>query len=286
MKHACIARSQAEYPVILMCRVLGVARSGFYAAQARAASARAQADRRLRLEIQTIHATSRRTYGSPRVHAELRAQGVRCGRKRVARLMRAAGLAARRRRCYRVTTQSRHPHPVAPNVLARRFAVAGPNRVWVGDITYLPTREGWLYLAVLLDLGSRRVVGWAMRATLDRGLPLEALEMALAGRQPARGLLHHSDRGSQYACGEYRALLAAHGVTVSMSRTGNCWDNAVAESFFGTLKTELVEGADWMTRAAARAAVFEYLEVWYNRQRRHSALGYLSPVEYEARRAT
>lgn len=286
MKHACIARYEAQYPVALMCRVLGVARSGFYAAQTRAASARAQADGRLRVTIRTIHATSRRTYGSPRVHAELRAQGVRCGRKRVARLMRGEGLVGRRRRRYRVTTQSRHAHPVAPNVLARRFAVTAPNQVWVGDITYLPTREGWLYLAILVDLGSRRVVGWAMRATLDRSLALEALEMALVGRQPGPGVVHHTDRGSQYACGEYRARLAAHGLTASMSRTGDGWDNAVAESFFATLKTELVHEADWSTRAAARAAVFEYLEVWYNRQRRHSALGYLSPVEYEARRIT
>jgi transposase InsO family protein len=198
--------------------------------------------------------------------------------------MQTAGLVARRRRRYRVTTQSAHPHLVAANTLARQFAVAtvgAPNRVWVGDITYLPTREGWLYLAVVLDLVSRRVIGWAMQHTLERSLTLAALHMALARRHPAPGVLHHSDRGSQYACGDYRRMLTAAGLTCSMSRKGDCWDNAVAESFFATLKTELVAGAAWATREDARAAVFEYIEVWYNRHRRHSVLGYVSPVQYE-----
>lgn len=276
-----IRAHRGHFPLGLMCRMLEVSRAGVYAAARRGPSRRAQANAGVRAEIRTIHATSRQTYGSPRVHAELRAQGRRCGRHRVARLMRAEGLQARRRRRFRLTTQSRHGHPIAANVLARRFAVGAPNQVWAGDLTYLPTREGWLYLAVLLDLGSRRVIGWAVRPTLERGLTLAALEMALAQRRPAPGALHHSDRGSQYACTEYRARLATHRIAPSMSRTGDCWDNAVVESFLGTLKTELVEGADWATRAEAEAAVGEYLEEWYNRQRRHSALGYVSPVVYE-----
>lgn len=210
-----------------MGRGLGVSRSGFYAARRRAPSPRAQADAHLRAEVRTVHLLSRRTYGSPRVHAELRARGRRCSRKRVARRMRAEGLAVRRRRRYRVTTQSRHGHPVAPNLLARRFAVGPVNRSWAGDITYLPTREGWLYLAVRLDLGSRRVIGWAVQATLDRQLTLAALQRALATRRLAPGGLPHSDRGSQYACGEYQARLAAHGVLVSMRRAGDGFDNAV-----------------------------------------------------------
>jgi len=276
-----IRAHRGQFPVGLMCRMLGVSRAGLYAAGRRGPSARAQANVALQSEIRTIYATSRQTYGSPRVHAELRARGRRCGRHRVARLMRADGLAPRRRRRYRVTTQSRHRHPAAPNVLARRFAVGVPNQVWAGDITYLPTREGWLYLAVLLDLGSRRVIGWAVAATLEHGLTLAAVQMALGTRRPRPGLVHHSDRGSQYACSEYRAVLLAHGLIPSMSRTGDCWDNAAVESFLGTLKRELVEGADWATRAEAEAAVGEYLEGWYNRQRRHSALGYVSPVVYE-----
>jgi len=198
--------------------------------------------------------------------------------------MRVEGVRATQRRRFRVTTDSRHAHPVAPNVLGRRFAVeqvAVPDRVWAGDITYIATREGWLYVAVVLDLGSRRVIGWAMRHTLERGLTLDALTMALGQRQPGAGVLHHSDRGSQYACGEYQALLTQHSMTCSMSRKGDCWDNAVVESFFATLKAELVDAADWATREAARAALFAYIEVWYNRQRRHSSLGYLSPLQYE-----
>ncbi len=267
-----------------MCRVLEVSKAGYYAWRDRPASARAVANQRLAVEIKAVHEKSRRTYGSPRVYAELTAQGIRCSKQRVARLMRAAGVRAKRRQRFRVTTDSRHRHPVAPNVLDRRFAVetvAGPDRVWVGDITYVPTRESWLYLAVILDLASRRVIGWAMRHTLERSLTLDALQMALDQRQPHPGVLHHSDRGSQYACGEYRALLARHGMTCSMSQRGDCWDNAVAESFFATLERELIDDADWHTREAARAAIFEYLEVWYNRQRRHSSLGYLSPAEYE-----
>lgn len=285
MRHACIRRHEGAYTVALMCRVLRVSRAGYYAWRRRAMPARVVADAVLTTAIETVHTESRCTYGSPRVHAELRAQGTRVGRKRVARLMRHAGLVARRRRRFVVTTDATHAHPIAANRLAREFAVGtigGSDRVWVSDITYLPTGEGWLYLAVVLDLGSRRVVGWAMRHTLEQELTREALAMALAHRRPGRGVLHHSDRGSQYAAGAYRMQLAAAGMVCSMSRAGDCYDNAVAESFFATVKTELVAGAHWPTREAARAAVFEYIEVWYNRQRRHSSLGYVSPAVYEA----
>ncbi len=268
----------------LMCRVLAVSPAGFYAAQCRRLSARGQRDQALRLKVRAVHARSRRRYGAPRVHAELRARGERVAKKRVARLMREDGLVGRQPRRWVRTTDSAHAQPVAPNVLDRRFGVAqvpGPDRVWVSDLTYIPTREGWLFLAVVLELASRRVVGWAMRETLDAELALAALRMALAERRPGPGLLHHSDRGSQYACGEYRAVLAARGLVASMSTRGDCWANAVAESFFATLETELILGADWPTRAAARQAIFAYIETWYNRERRHSSLGYRSPVEYE-----
>lgn len=267
-----------------MCRVLAVSPSGFYAAHRRPLSARAQRDQALRLQVRAAHTKSRRTYGAPRVHAELRAQGLPVAKKRVARLMREDGLAGRRPRRWVRTTDSAHGHPLAPNVLNRQFGVdqvAGPDRVWVSDLTYVPTREGWVYLAIVLELASRRVVGWAMRETLDAELALAALRMALADRRPAPGLLHHSDRGSQYACGEYRALLAAYGLAASMSNKGDCWDNAVAESFFATLETELILEAGWPTRDAARQAIFAYIETWYNRERRHSSLGYRSPVQYE-----
>jgi len=269
--------------VRLMCRVLAVSPAGFYAAQRRSSSARVQRDQVLRLQVRAAHTKSRRTYGAPRIHAELRAQGP-VAKKRVARLMREDGLVGRRPRRWVRTTDSRHAQPVAPNVLDRRFGVdqvPGPDRVWVSDLTYVPTREGWLYLAIVLELASRRVVGWAMRETLDADLALAALRMALADRRPAPGLLHHSDRGSQYACGAYRALLAAHAIAASMSKKGDCWDNAVAESFFATLETEVIMEAAWPTRAAARQAIFAYIETWYNRERRHSSLGYRSPVEYE-----
>jgi putative transposase len=276
----------AEYAVTTLCRALGVSKAGYYAWRERPPSARARADGELAAAIRAVHRESGRTYGSPRVHRELRERGRRHGVKRVARVMREQGIRATAPRRFRVTTQSDPAHPVAPNVLGRRFAVSEhrvPDRVWVGDITYLSTREGWLYLAVVLDLASRKVVGWAMRHTLERGLTLDALDMAIRRRRPGPGVLHHADRGSQYACGDYRAMLAAHGMTRSMSRTGDCWDNAVAESFFATLKRELADGADWRTREEARTAVFAYIETWYNRRRRHSALGYLSPEQFEQR---
>jgi putative transposase len=285
MRFAFVAAEKACFPVRALCRVLGVSRAGFYAWQARAPSAHAQADDRLGLEIAVIHAESRQRYGSPRVHAELLDRGHRTSRKRVARLMRQHRLAARRRRRFRVTTDSRHPFPVAPNVLARRFEQPVPDVAWVTDITYIPTGEGGLYLAVILDLCSRFVVGWAMSDRITRELALDALDMALVRRRPFQGLLHHSDRGSQYASGDYQDVLAAAGIVCSMSRRGNCWDNAVAESFFATVKVELVHDAAWETRAAARSALFEYIEIFYNGQRRHSSLGYLSPRAFERQRA-
>jgi len=281
VRFAFIAAEKAAFPVTVLCRILAVSRAGFYAAQARPVPGRARGDAQLAVEIAAIHGESRQRYGSPRVHAELRARGRGVSRKRVARLMRQRGLAARRRRRYRVTTDSRHPFPVAANVLARQFTAPAPDAVWVTDITYIPTGEGWLYLAVILDLYSRGIVGWAMSERITRQLTLDALGMALARRRPPPGLLHHSDRGSQYASGDYQTALGRQGIVGSMSRRGDCWDNAVAESFFATLKVELVHDALWPTRAAARGAVFEYIEVFYNQQRRHSSLGFLSPLAFE-----
>jgi putative transposase len=286
VRYGCIEQHRSEFPVVLMCRVLGVTRSGFYAWLKRAPSDRACEDQRLRIEVRVIHREARGCYGSPRVHAELQARGERVSRKRVARLMRQQDLRGKKRRRYRVTTNSEHTYPVAPNVLDRKFGieeVGGPDQVWVSDITYVPTREGWLYLAIVLDLASRLVVGWSMGTTLESQLAIDALDSALKRRRPPPGLLHHSDRGVQYASNEYRELLEGQQAVVSMSRKGNCWDNAVAESFFGTLEIELIEGADWHTRAEARTAIFEFVEVWYNRHRRHSSLEYLTPAEFDER---
>ena len=285
MKYACVTLYRGEFPVRLMCRVLDVAPSGYYAWRRRPTCAHAIADERLLLHVRAAHADSDASYGAPRVHRDLRAAGVRVGKKRVARLMRTSGLVGTpaHPRAPR-TTDSAHAFPVAPNVLARRFdvnGVAAVNRVWVSDLTYVPTREGWAYLAVVLDLASRRVVGWAVGASLAAELALDALQMALEERQPAPGLVHHSDRGVQYACAAYRELLAAHGVEVSMSRRGNCWDNAVAESFFATLERELIDRRDWATRAEAARALFDYIAAWYNTRRLHSTLDYRSPAAYE-----
>lgn len=281
MKFAFIRAEKAHFPVRVLCRALAVSRSGFYAQDTRPAARRQLTDQRLAVEIAAIHAQSRRCYGSPRVQAELRARGRCTSRKRVARLMRRAGLVGRRRRAFRVTTQSAHALPLAPNRLGRQFTTPAPDRVWVSDITYLPTADGWLYLAVVLDLFSRRVVGWATSARLSGGFALDALTMGLARRRPAPGVLHHSDRGAQYAGEAYRAVLTAHRMERSMSRPGACWDNAVAESFFATLKVELVRDAAWATRADARRALFTYIEGFYNGERRHSTLGHLSPVAFE-----
>lgn len=284
MKYACIAAHRSEFPVKMMCRVLSVSRSGYYAAQGREPSERSRSDQRLRLEIRLIHQDSKRRYGSPRVHDELQARAIRCGENRVARLMRLEGLRAKRRRSFRVTTNSNHAHLPADNLLNRQFAVeqqADLDRVWVADITYVPTREGWLYLAVIIDLASRAVIGWSLKRILDRSLTIDALMMALSCRQPSPGLLLHSDRGTQYACHEYRGLLAQNAIVQSMSRRGDCWDNAVAESFFATLEWELIEDADWHSRKDAAQAISEYIEIWYNRMRRHSSLGGKTPAEFE-----
>lgn len=282
-----MARHIGEFTVRLMCRVLSVTPSGFYAWRKRPLCLRAIADERLMLNVRISHNRSGKTYGAPRVHQDLLAEGIQIGKKRVARLMKTDGLVARRRKRGARTTDSKHSHAIAPNLLNRQFDVNGVqgvrelNRVWVSDITYIPTREGWLYLATVLDLGSRRCIGWAMRETLEADLALSALRMALGARRPPAGLVHHSDRGVQYACDDYRTLLAAHGIVASMSRKGDCWDNAVAESFFATLELELIINSDWHTRDEARRAIFRYIETWYNRERRHSTLGYLSPVAYE-----
>ena len=285
MRYAAILAHKNEFETSLMCRVLEVSRSGFYAWLRREPSERAREDKRLLTHIRGIHNGSNKTYGSPRVHEELRAREITCSKSRVERLMREDGLVARPKRRFRATTDSKHSYPVAPNLLERRFGVdevEGTDRVWVGDITYVPTREGWLYLAVLIDLASRMVVGWAMRTTLHADITLDALRMALWRRRPLAGLIHHSDRGVQYACGEYQRALAAQQIRCSMSRKGDCWDNAVAESFFATLEWELIERSDWHTRREAERDIFNYIEVWYNRERRHSTLGYLSPADYEA----
>jgi transposase InsO family protein len=270
-----------------MCEVLNVSRSGYYARRSGrpGGAARRARESTLRAEIRAAHGDSRGTYGSPRVYRELAARGVAVCENTVAKYMRRERLcAAPRRRFVPRTTDSGHAHPVAPNVLGRDFAADGPDRKWAADLTYLWTDEGWLYLSVVLDLFSRRVVGWSMSDDLKAGGVIDALGMALARRKPAAGsgLLHHSDRGTQYACAAYRERLAGHGITCSMSRPGNCYDNAAVESFFGTLKTELAHRRRYRTRAEARADVFEWIECWYNRRRRHSSLGYLSPEAFEA----
>jgi len=269
-----------------MCKVLDVSPAGFYASQKRAPCQRAIADEMLVLHIRAKHSDSGKTYGAPRIHEDLRDEGIRVGKKRVARLMVREGLQGRvpkRRRP--PTTDSDHALPVAPNLLNRQFDVNGValNQVWVGDITYVPTREGWLYLATVLDLASRRCVGWAMHDTLDANpLVVSALDMAVAQRRPEPHLVFHSDRGKQYCSAAFRERLTRYAMIPSMSRKGDCWDNAVAESFFATLETELIDRHRWATRAEARRAIFHFIEGWYNRKRRHSTLGFRSPVAYEA----
>jgi putative transposase len=281
VKFAFIDAHRGCFPVEVLCLVLGVSRSGYYAWRIRPVSARAQQDVQLAVEIAATHRRSRRTYGSPRVHAELRTRGVRVGRKRVERLMREGGIAARRKRRFRRTTDSNHSHPIAPNVLDRQFEVERPNTAWVTDVTYIWTAEGWLYLAAILDLCSRRVVGWAASETNDRQLALAALNRALEIRTTPAGMIHHSDRGSPYASEDYQTKLAACGFVASMSRRGDCWDNAVAESFFATLKGELVDYERYVTRDAAIMSIGEYIDGFYNTQRRHSSIDYMSPMEFE-----
>lgn len=279
MRYACIRQHEGAFTVVLMGRVLEVSRAGYYAWRRRPPSARAQTDTQLRVAIRAIHAASQRRYGRPRIHRELRAQQVRCSQKRVARLMRLDGLRGKRARRYRVTTQS-DGTPPAPDHLGRRFRVDRLNRVWVSDVTACETAQGWLYLAVVLDLASRRVIGWAAGPTVGQELTLAALRQALTHRRPPRGLLHHSDRGMHYTGTSYQRLLAAHGGIASMSRRGDCWDNAVAESFFATVKTELVADSHWRSRPEGIEALRQYI-AWYNGQRRHSTLNYVSPAVFE-----
>ncbi len=281
MKFAFIAAEKAWAPVSVLCKMLEVSRSGFYASQERGPSVRAVEDEKLAVAVAVAHKVGRGAYGSPRVHEELKADGVAVSRKRVARIMSELGLEGRRKRPFKATTDSKHDLPVAENVLDRKFQATAPDIAWVTDITYVWTAEGWLYVAAILDLFSRRVVGLAMSEHIDRALVLEALRNAVGRRVPNAGLLHHSDRGSQYASGDYQDALDGLGVVCSMSRKGNCWDNAVAESFFATLKNELVYTRRFATRAEAREAIFEFVEVFYNRHRRHSTIGYVSPMEFE-----
>ena len=281
MKYVFIAAEKASYPVSLMCSALEVSRSGYYAWCGRSPSARAQSDRELTAEIRSIHEISERRYGSPRIHEELAANDTHVGRKRVARLMHEDGISARTKRRFVKTTDSNHDLAIAPNLLKRDFFSSAPNKVWVGDITYLDTHQGWLYLAVLIDLFSRRVVGWAMSESIDTALVMSALNMAVAQRSPARDLIVHSDRGSQYASHDHRKALRGIGAKCSMSRKGDCWDNAVAESFFASLRKELTNRVTFLTRDAARSQVFEYIEAFYNRARRHSTINYQSPVNFE-----
>jgi len=286
VKFGFVDEHRLVWPVTVMCKVLGLSTSGYYAWRARPESPRAAANRALLDDIARIHAGSHGTYGSPRIHAVLRGHGRRAGRSRIERLMRHVGirgLAALPRRAR--TTDSRHDYPIAPNRLARNFQAARPNQVWLADLTYIPTAEGWLYLAAILDMHTRKIVGWSMRQTLHAEIAIDALNMAIERQRPPPGLIHHSDRGIQYAAGSYRQVLAQSGISPSMSRKGNCWDNAPMESFFHTLKSERVHHRVYATRDQARRDLFQYIEGFYNPHRLHSALGYLSPEEMERRAA-
>ena len=283
MKYAWIEEHSDRYRAVSLCRVLRVSKSSYYDWRGRSESRRSRETRELVEKIRELREEDKNllVYGSPRMHEELVDLGYHCSENRVARLMRKNGIRARQARKFRVTTDSKHDNPVAENVLDRQFDVGSPDRAWVSDITYVWTREGWLYLAVVIDLFNRMVVGWSMGNRITQELTLSALRMALWKRKPGRGLLSHSDRGSQYTSKAYRELLDDHGIICSMSRKGNCWDNAVAESFFHTLKTELVYHEDYVTRTEAKSDIFEWIEVFYNRKRRHSSLGYLSPARFE-----
>ncbi len=284
MRFRFIDAHREEFLVEVMCSVLNVSRSGYYAWRGRTPGAAAQRQATLTEQIREVHRQGRKVYGAPRVHRELLAADVRCSRNTVAKLMRQNGLRSKMQHRFVVrTTDSRHAHPIAKNRLNREFHQSDINQAWAADITYIPTGEGWLYLAAIIDLASRKIVGWATGDSLAAELCCRALRMALTHRQPQQPVLHHSDRGVQYACDEYQRMISEHGLELSMSRKGNCYDNAVMESFFGTLKTELVHHERYVTREAARQSLFEYIEVFYNRQRLHSTLGYMSPVAYEAR---
>jgi transposase InsO family protein len=285
VKFAFIDEHLSDQPVDLACEVLDVSRSGYYAWRDRPDSPRSRRRSELATKIHALHADNRRVYGSPRIFKALRARGERVSENTVARIMRTQGLRAKvKRKFVPRTTDSAHGQPIAPNVLDRRFDAKAPNRKWAGDITYIPTDEGWLYLAGVIDLHSRRIVGWSMADHMQTDLVADALGMAIARRRPGPGLLHHSDRGVQYASDDYQGLLSRQGIEVSMSGKGDCWDNAVMESFWATLKTELVHHEHYATRQEARQSIFEYIEVFYNRKRLHSSLGYVSPEAFEASR--
>jgi putative transposase len=281
MRFRFIEDHRATFPVRTMCGVLEVSASGYYAWRRRPESTRPRADRALAADIRRVHADNRAIYGSPRVHAALRAEGRQIGVNRVARLMRHHGIQGHHKRRVPRTTDSKHALPVAPHLLGRQFTAPAPNRIWLADITDIPTAEGWLYLAVILDMFARRVVGWAMSETMPQQLTIAALQMAITNRRPRPGLVHHSDRGSQYAARAYRRLLEQHSMLCSMSRKGDCWDNAPMESFFGSIKTELDDATVFETRQAAKNAVFSFIDGFYNRQRLHSAIGYCSPINKE-----
>lgn len=281
MKYEYIQAQAEKLSVTRLCGLFGVARSGYYDWKGRGESKRSRQDRELLTHIKAIHRASRESYGAIKTWRELRLSGVACGKHRVARLRRQAGIEARRKRRFRVTVENHHTLPAAPNLVQRKFHVQAPNQVWVGDCSFIRTRQGFLHLAVLLDLHSRRVVGWGMGDRPNLAPVMSALDMALLHRRPEDGLIHHTDQGTLYAARAYRDKLRTYGLRPSMSRRGNCYDNAVAESFFSTLKNELVHHRDFHTRDEARAAIFEYIEVFYNRQRIHQTLGYLCPVQFE-----
>lgn len=283
MKFTFIQDHRAEFPVQAMCRVLEVSTSGFYRWAQEPVGKRERRRLELGEAVQRVHASNRGVYGSPRVHAALIQEGRAVCRNTVAKVMRQRGIQARTHRRFKVrTTDSNHDHPIAPNVLDRNFKADRINQAWLTDITYIPTDEGWLYLAGVMDLCSRKIIGWSMAEHMRADLVCDALNMALAARRPGSDLLHHSDRGVQYACREYQVLLEARGITVSMSGVGDCYDNAPKESFWGKLKTELVYLEHFATRGQARAAIFDYIETFYNRVRLHSSLGYVSPERFEA----
>jgi len=282
MKFRFISEHRGIFKVGRMCNVLDVSRSGYYAWFKRPESLRKKENRKLAVQIKVIHGQKhKKVYGSPRIHRELRDKGISCSRNRVARLMKQEGLRSIAPRKYKATTDSKHNLPVAPNLLKQDFNIKEPNKVWLADITYIATVEGWLYLASIMDLCSRRIKGWSMNNRLTKELALDALKMALCHHPQAKGIIHHSDRGSQYASDEYQKLLNNNGLICSMSRKGNCWDNAPMESFFHTLKTEWVFRFKYKTRQEAKTSLFDYIEMFYNRQRRHSALQYMNPCQYE-----
>lgn len=281
MKYAFVKVYRQQYTVRALCRTLGISRSGYYHWLSREPSKRQQTDNHLTEKIHCIHRKSHETYGTLRVWQQLKSESIACGRDRVARLRREAGLQTRRRKRFKITTFSRYTPGIAPNLLARQFNVDAPNKAWVGDVTFIPTREGWLYLATMIDLHSRKVVGWSMSDRNNVALACSALEMAIETRKPKPGLIHHTDRGNLYTSYKYQKILKVHGMIPSMSRKGDCYDNAVAESFFASLKIEWIFYKDYRTRREAKSDIFKYIEIFYNRQRLHQTLGYQAPEQYE-----